>query len=618
MKKLLFLYLLIWYIPFASAQNLPCVQNGTCLQGNIVGTDGQGIEGIRVRLAGRPTTAISKGKNGVFELPSLNFPHTQSLFLIVEDPQGMYYLADSENDQIFEIKPRIRQKGEIIRIVMETVPKAKKNPKIALMPFCNFANPKTDIRPNAFMASTAHALEKIKDLETKSYTQSLAALQAMGLKSEDFCKQEKLIEVGKNLGVDLLVIGVYQIVDGRINIECQFVDINKQADFRGAIYLSRPEDELPQLLEELSLEILKRLQINPTEKEIAQIHAWHASKNSLSHTFLLNATRLTDEGKHTEAYTELEKLLAEQPDHELAKLKKVESLVLQNKNEAAANEAQKLELNPEILPENIQKILSTKEKIDTLQNLSTPTINIEFVGIEGGKFVMGSNNYEDEQPAHEVILASFSISKTEITNQQFAEFLQKYASDKVLNGEFKGELLIKEHEWGLRKEKNTWVVQKGYENHPVIEVTWYGANEFCKFYGGSLPSEAQWEYAAKGDSKTKNFKFSGSDTLNLVAWNNANSDSQTHAVAEKIANELGIFDMSGNVWEWCEDWYDKSFYANSVGATNPVNTTKNAKRASKILRGGSWYSLPNGCQLSYRNSDSPDSSNDVIGFRMVK
>ena len=618
MKKSLLLYLFIWYIPFAWSQNLPCVQNGTCLQGNIVGTDGQGIEGIRVRLAGRPTTAISKGKNGVFELPSLNFPHTQSLYLIVEDPQGMYFLADSENDQILEIKPRIRQKGEIIRVVMETVPKAKKNPKIALIPFCNFVNPDIALRPNAFTASTAHALEKITALEAKSHAQILTTLHTMGLKSEDFCKQEKLIEVGKNLGVDLLVTGVYQIVDGRINIECQFVDIHKQADFRGAIYLSRPEDELPQLLEELSLEIFKRLQIEASEKEIAHIHTWHTSKNSLSHTFLLNATSLTDEGKHAEAYTEFEKLVNQEPDNQLAKLKKVESLVLQNKNEAAAEEAKKLQLNPEILPENLQKILSQKQEIDTLQTLSTPKISIEFVQIEGGKFVMGSNNYEDEQPAHEVILASFSMSKTEITNQQFADFLQKYTSDKVLNGEFKGELLIKEHEWGLRKEKNTWVVQKGYENHPVIEVTWYGANEFCKFYGGSLPSEAQWEYAAKGNSKTKNFKFSGSDTLNLVAWNNANSDAQTHAVAEKIANELGIFDMSGNVWEWCQDWYDKSFYANSVGATNPVNTTKDAKRASKILRGGSWYSLPNGCQLSYRNSDSPDSSNDVIGFRMVK
>ena len=127
-----------------------------------------------------------------------------------------------------------------------------------------------------------------------------------------------------------------------------------------------------------------------------------------------------------------------------------------------------------------------------------------------------------------------------------------------------------------------------------------------------LPTEAEWEYAARGGNKSNNYTYSGSNTLDNVAWYSSNSGSNTHQVGTKAANELGLYDMSGNVWEWCWDWYGT--YSSSA-QTNPYGATTGTYR---VLRGGSWNYFDDFCRVSNRNYSSPDNRNYLIGFRVAR
>ena len=158
---------------------------------------------------------------------------------------------------------------------------------------------------------------------------------------------------------------------------------------------------------------------------------------------------------------------------------------------------------------------------------------------------------KDEKPLHKVHVKSFYISRYEITNSQYAKFLNHYKSDTVKEGIYNGQIMIYEHEMGLVKNNGIWKSQSGFEKHLVVNITWYGANEFCSYLKCRLPTEAEWQYAAKGGKESKGFIFCGSDKSEEVAWYNKNSYEETLPIASKQPNELDIFDLSGNVWEWC-------------------------------------------------------------------
>ncbi|MCD4794507.1 MAG: SUMF1/EgtB/PvdO family nonheme iron enzyme [Bacteroidales bacterium] len=243
---------------------------------------------------------------------------------------------------------------------------------------------------------------------------------------------------------------------------------------------------------------------------------------------------------------------------------------------------------------------------------------IEMVYVAGGTFIMGNKEgQKHEKPEHSVILNDFYFSKYEITNEQFCHFLNIYNSDKVKEGEHKGEKMIyysnKEdrQDQGVRYTKRGWRPSGGYEDYPVIYITWYGANEYCRWANGRLPTEAEWEYAAGGGYKSKGFKFSGSNNIDDVAWHEENSE-ETHKVGEKAPNELGIYDMSGNVLEWCEDWYSDNYYIKSP-EDNPVNLNKSNY---KVVRGGSYYSNKIEILQYYRDKDPSDTHYSTIGFRL--
>ena len=243
------------------------------------------------------------------------------------------------------------------------------------------------------------------------------------------------------------------------------------------------------------------------------------------------------------------------------------------------------------------------------------------VFVQGGTFQRGSTNGDyDEKPVHTVTVDDFYIGKYEVTVAEFKEFID--ATGHKTEAEKTGYRYVYNNGWKMKNDV-TWkcdvngnALSKSEYNHPVIYVSWNDANAYCKWKGGRLPTEAEWEYAARGGNKSKGYKYSGSNNIDNVAWYSKNSGDKTHSVGKKQANELGIYDMSGNVWEWCNDWYDGNYYSSS-----PRNNPKGPSSGSlRVLRGGSWYYGGIYCRVASRHYDIPDYSSYVyvLGFRFSR
>ena len=233
--------------------------------------------------------------------------------------------------------------------------------------------------------------------------------------------------------------------------------------------------------------------------------------------------------------------------------------------------------------------LTQTQKDSIIQNLMA-----NMVYVEGGTFVMGatdeqgSDAYDREKPTHQVTLSSFSINKYEVTQE----------------------------EWQIVMGNNpSWF--KGAKR-PVEKVSWEECQEFirklnamtgCRF---RLPTEAEWEYAARGGNKSHGYKYAGSNDLKSVGWYDFNCRNETHKVGSKQPNELGLYDMSGNVWEWCQDWYEE--YSPS-SQTNPSGSSYSGVR---VFRGGSWINKSRNCRVSERRKYYPDGLGGLLGFRLAQ
>jgi sulfatase modifying factor 1 len=224
------------------------------------------------------------------------------------------------------------------------------------------------------------------------------------------------------------------------------------------------------------------------------------------------------------------------------------------------------------------------QKTKPTQVYATPPVGMVFV--EGGTFQMGSNSGEsDEKPVHTVTVSSFFMDKTEVTQAEYRKVMGKNPSSF-----------------------------SGCDACPVEQVTWHDANTYAKKVGKRLPTEAEWEYAARGGNKSKGYKYSGGWDLDAVGWYDNNSGSKTHPVAQKQPNELGLYDMSGNVWEWCSDWYDKGYYSRSP-QTDPQGPNSGI---TPVLRGCSWGYDGFFCRVADRGGGNPDwRNNNSGGFRLV-
>ena len=235
------------------------------------------------------------------------------------------------------------------------------------------------------------------------------------------------------------------------------------------------------------------------------------------------------------------------------------------------------------------------------------------VYVNAGTFKMGNKDgASDAKPVHTVYVNSFYIDKHEVTVQEFTQFLNEKGNQTEGGNKW---LDIKDWSCPIKKEDGHFIPKDGKANHPIVEVSWYGAKSYAEWVGKRLPTEAEWEYAAKGGHKAKDYKFSGSDNPREVAWYDANSDSKTHPVGSLKPNELGIYDMSGNVWEWCQDWYKSDYYENSP-RRNPTGPEEELQ--FKLLRGGAWVSIAEQLTPTIRDFAYPYNAYYLNGFRCVK
>lgn len=229
------------------------------------------------------------------------------------------------------------------------------------------------------------------------------------------------------------------------------------------------------------------------------------------------------------------------------------------------------------------------------------------VFVEGGTFLMGSpagSGDGDERPQHKVTLKSFKITKYEITNEQYAKFLS-VKGNQTENG-------VKWYQGtDFEIKGKVFTPKKGMGKIPVRFVSWNGAVAYAAWVKGRIPTEAEWEYAARGGKKSKGYTWSGSNNINEVAWYVGNSGQRLHNVGEKKPNELGIYDMSGNVWEWTADWYAP--YSKEA-KTNPKGPAKGKARSR---RGASAFCTSHNNRSANRSSRAPNGVRHNLGFRVV-
>jgi len=244
----------------------------------------------------------------------------------------------------------------------------------------------------------------------------------------------------------------------------------------------------------------------------------------------------------------------------------------------------------------------------------------EMVMVEGGEFDMG-NDYsgpDDEKPEHTVTLDDFYMSVYEITFEEYDLFCDAVGYDKSDDGGFgRGKLPVMNISWDDAVFYCNWLSSRnGYDKAYKIKNDSTGVFVTVDFTanGYRLPTEAEWEYAARGGSKTKGFAYCGSNDPKEIAWYNVTSDGKPHEVGGKTSNELGIYDMSGNVWEWCWDYYDKNYYSESE-ANNPTGPEKGTGR---IYRGGNFSTKLDFIRTTKRFSLPQTMESGMIGIRLVR
>ena len=244
--------------------------------------------------------------------------------------------------------------------------------------------------------------------------------------------------------------------------------------------------------------------------------------------------------------------------------------------------------------------------ITGLKAQNNSTVKSDMIYVEGGTFKMGSNDgRENEKPVHSVTVSSFYMCIHEVTVAEYKAFCRETSHQ-----------MPEEPVWGWN------------DQHPIVNVSWSDAVAYCDWLSNKkgktyrLPTEAEWEYAARGGNKSHGYKFAGSNDIDEVGWYNENSKSQnTNSVMKKKPNELGLYDMSGNAWEWCNDKYDEEYYNNSP-SIDPVGPDDDDYHYH-VLRGGSFcnwrISNPSSSwRITFRFCDYGDIDKDnEVGFRVV-
>ena len=251
-----------------------------------------------------------------------------------------------------------------------------------------------------------------------------------------------------------------------------------------------------------------------------------------------------------------------------------------------------LELLLQKQQEKLEAIAEKKRKDEATKKVVSSILSQQMIPVPGGCFKMGNNSFfsaddADEKPAHKVCLNSFSIGKYEVTQSLWTAVMENNPSGT-----------------------------KG-DTFPVTEVGWGDVQQFLQELNRltnrhyRLPTEAEWEYAARSAGKKE--KYSGGNKPDLVGWHQENSGNNVHAVGQKAANGLGLYDMSGNVWEWCQDWNSKAYYKHSPG-NNPTGPSSGKRRS---IRGGAFNKKTTVIRTVNRARQTPNKYANTLGFRLV-
>ncbi len=268
--------------------------------------------------------------------------------------------------------------------------------------------------------------------------------------------------------------------------------------------------------------------------------------------------------------------------------------------------------------------------------------------VEGGVFQMGNPQdhyvYREQQPVHEVKLKSYYLGKYEVTNAEYIAFLEASAGELRVDHQDRAsplsaglrrkedvlvDVTIHPHpdstlaDCGIRVQevpggKLRFALVPGRERHPVTYVTWFGAEAYCrwKHKRGRLPTEAEWEYAARGGKtgQEDDYRYAGSDSLDPVGWYWNNAGFAPHPVGEKKPNQLGIYDLSGNLWEWVQDHWHENYDGAPTDGRAWID--RNARKDdNRVMRGGAWLYHEDQARAANRWSDVPDDRHAYKGFR---
>lgn len=235
--------------------------------------------------------------------------------------------------------------------------------------------------------------------------------------------------------------------------------------------------------------------------------------------------------------------------------------------------------------------------------MTTASDGSAMVVIPAGEFLMGSESgYPNERPVHPVFIDAFALAQHPVTNTQYERFVRETGHRVPYLDDPRAEAT----NWD--REARTYPA--GHAQHPVVLVSWHDAHTYCEWAGGRLPTEAEWEKAARGGLEGKPYPWGDEIDPSLANYDNRNG---TTLVGSYLPNGYGLHDMAGNVWEWVGDWYNATYYPRSP-QRNPQGPEKGSVR---VLRGGAWLLFPQFCRVAYRFRNSPDFRSNLIGFRLA-
>ncbi|MCC5946329.1 MAG: SUMF1/EgtB/PvdO family nonheme iron enzyme [Bernardetiaceae bacterium] len=617
MKNLLFIILLC--LPTCLlAQERP-VPSQTKLAGRVVDSDGNPIAGVDIFFA--DASDRTKAPNGYFDIPTLAVFRDASVDITVIK-EG-YYLATPLYKHRYRVAPEERETFLTIVMIKQPLPAEKK--RIAVLPFCDDSADKPLIE-GAFTSTANDALEYVdkQKLECVPSSAVRAAMQQRQLNRNTYCDINEIVKMSEDLNANIVVMGMYKKnIRGTWRVTCEFIDLQtKQAYWQS---ISEEADNLISLQEQMYTEILKLLNVGievqegkkklkPEAQQLVKSYTTEATQNEKAYTKHLEGAQYAAEGRYDKATEAQSKAIEE--DRDFFRAYEARGTVYQKTGKTqqaqadfktAAQKAKKKGIAKRI----IDWIKTPKDEEAPTPNGENITIEVKGVSftmiyVEGGTFTMGCTSEQgsdcasDEKPVREVTLSDYYVAETEVT-QKLWRAVMRSDPEKLYN--------------------------KGCDDCPVENVSWNDCKSFIKELNTltdktfRLPTEAEWEFAARGGNKSKGYKYAGSNDIDEVAWYGGNyqqskhgSEGTTHPVKTKQANELGIYDMSGNVFEWCED----DWHSNYEGAPSDGSAwTDNPRASHRVLRGGSWLNDATDCRIADRGLNAPDYRDYYNGFRLL-